>query len=117
MKLEDLKPACTIHVDAAGRTMKEWSFPPNHLPAGQHKLYTLEQLLPIIHEMAREQLKLETELTNANATIQEMALQALADDGQWMEKTNQLLDQKRELQRKHLNFVDYVYRIYGYRED
>lgn len=63
MKLEDLKPACTIHVDAAGRTMKEWSFPPNHLPAGQHKLYTLEQLLPIIHEMAREQLKLETELT------------------------------------------------------
>lgn len=65
MKIEELKPTAEVRLWYNGSEVAQYGIVPtsgnNNLPVGT-KLYALEQVLPVIHEMAREILRLEVEL-------------------------------------------------------
>lgn len=127
MKLEELKPTYTLHVSPSGVV---WGESLDDLPAGDIKLYTLEQVLPVVHEMARELLRTEVmhgekmlELTQrleaAENKIRDMALEHLASEGQWIEKSGALHEENDQLRKQieqqtsNLRSVARLARTYG----
>lgn len=133
MKLEELKPAAEMKIWYDGSEIAKSGIIPAKeyflCPVGT-KFYTLEQVLPVVHEMARELLRTEVmhgekmlELTQrleaAENKIRDMALEHLASEGQWIEKTGALHEENDQLRKQieqqtsNLRSVARLARTYG----